>query len=262
MPGLLLASKSGKEIGKVTVLADSIKRWCEQESLAITVDRDDEVAFVGAISLPGEPALSVAVRASGGEPVRLLLSHSFELPIPAEMAADAEKESRIAALVERVAASRSTLLECRQTVQEERMAIELAVTVHEDGMSKQGFLTALEEVRKVGRVVEWELEALALTAGLMSEVRSDLGTIVERADTLASDAAKAAEELQIPAAPAEVPPPPAEGAPLAAEPGPAPSPPPTAEAAPTPAARFCPSCGRQAKKEHRFCIGCGSSLDG
>jgi hypothetical protein len=226
----------------VTVLTDSITRWCEQESLAIIVERDEATAFGGAISLPGEPELSVGVRASTGEPGRALLSHAFELPIPSEIAADAEAATRIADLVERVAASRSSLLECLQTIQAGKTTIEVVVTLHEDGMSKQSFLTALEEIRKVRRVVEWELDAMAQTVGLMSEVQSGLGAIVERTGALASDAAKAVQEFEAPAA--------ADTA--APQPQPA--------AAPD-ASVFCTECGRQARPGARFCNGCGSPLE-
>jgi hypothetical protein len=226
----------------VTALGDSIKRWCEQESLAFTAEGDEATAFAGIVALPGEPALSVGVEASAAQPSRVLLSHSFEQAIPPEVAADAEAPTRIADLLERVAASRSTLLECRQKVQAGKATIEVVVTLHEDGMSKQGFLTALEEIRKVRRVVEWELEAMAEAVGLMSDVRSGLGAIVERTEALASDAAKAVQEFEAPAA---------------AE---------TATPQPQPAAApddgvFCTECGRQARPGARFCNGCGSPLE-
>jgi hypothetical protein len=227
----------------VTVLADSIKRWCEQESLAATVGGDEETALAGIVSLPGEPALSIDLRASAKEPARVLLSHSFELPIPAEIAANEEAASAIGGLLERVAAGRSSLLECHQTVQAGKATIEVMVTLHEDGMSKQGFLTALEEIRKVRRVIEWELDAMAQAVGLMSDVQSGLGAIVERTGALASDAAKAAQEFEAAAA---------------AEPAPQPQ-----SAAALPAGGvFCPNCGRQAKPQQRFCTGCGTSLQG
>lgn len=250
-PGPLLADDGGKETGRVTVLTDSIKRWCEQESLAITVERDDETGFAGDVSLPDAPALSVRVRASAGEPTRVSLSHAFELPIPAEIAADAEAAIRIADLVERVAASRSSLLECRHAVHAGKATIEVVVTLHEDGMTKQGFLTALEEISKVRRILEWELDAMAQAVGLISDVQSGLGAIVERSEALASDAAAAVQEFDVPAAAAEPAPP--------AEPPP-PTPVPSGVAAPA-GGVFCAECGRQARPGARFCKGCGASLE-
>ena len=154
------------------------------------------------------------------------------------MAADPEGPQRIAALLERVAASRSALVECRPVAQGGKLAAEVAVTLHADGVSKQNLLTALEEVRKVVRVIGWEIQGISVAADIVSGVRA----LAEETGAFASDLAQAA------AAPVEAQPAP-----------PAPAGPAPASAAES---RFCPSCGKQSKPQQRFCTGCGATLEG
>lgn len=242
----------------MTLQGDNIQHWCKEESLSVVIERDDDEALVCTISVAAQPPLSIGLRSQRRDPARTELSSTFELQVPEEMAGGEQGRPRMESLLERVAAGRSALLDCRLLEWSERPSVEVVAVLHGDDFTKQGFLTTLAEIEKVHKIITWELETVGLAASMISEMQSRVGGIVGEADKLASQAAqaaKAAEELQVPAALEEAPPP-------AAEPGPPPSPPPTAEAAPTPAARFCPSCGRQAKKEHRFCIGCGSSLDG
>ena len=237
----------------MTALGDKIRRWCEEESLSAVVEQDDESALACAVSPPGDPSLSIAVRASGPQPSRVLLAHTFELPIPVEIAADPDAPQRIATLLDRVAASRSGLIDCRPLAPEGKAA-EVTLTLHADGISKQNFLCALDEVCKVVRVIEWELEGISAAADIVSNVRS----LVEQTGTFASELAQAvaapAEGLASPAQP--------EGAPPTSA---APQPPPPAPAA-TPVAApaagvFCTECGRQARPGARFCNGCGSPLE-
>jgi len=249
----------------MTVLGDNIKRWCQEESLSLIVEQDDEAALACAVSLPADPPLSISVRASGPLPSRVVLGQVFELPAPAEMSADPEGPQRIAMLLERVAAGRSGLVECRQTAQEGKPAAEAVVTLHQDGISKQSFLSALEEVRKVVRVIAWELEGISAAEDVLSEVRA----VVEQSGAFTSEFTQAAEGLRAAATPVEAPPPqeaaPPEPAPAPlAEPAPAPQPavPPEPTPPPAPAGLFCPKCGKQAKPEQRFCIGCGAPLEG
>jgi hypothetical protein len=155
------------------------------------------------------------------------------------MVADPEGPQQIATLLERVAANRSGLVECHPPAREGKTPAEVVVTLHEDGLSKHSFLTALEEVSKVTRVIAWELEGISMSAEVLSEVQS----IVAQTGALASEVAQAGQEA----------PPPAE------EPTPAPAPPPAPAA---PAGVFCPNCGRQAKPQQRFCTGCGAPLEG
>lgn len=238
----------------MTQLGDSIRQWCGEESLEAVVERDDE-ALACTVSIAADPPLSVAIRSERRDSPRILLSSSFGLSLSEELTHREETKGRVEALLERVAAARSSLVACRLVGETTRPTVEVVVTLHGDGFTKQGFLTALMEIEKLRKIVSLEVETMGLALGMMSEMQSRVGGIVAEAEELASQAAKAAEELPASAAPAEAPSAPA------AEPGPAPAPPPTAEAAPTPAGRFCPSCGRQAKAEHRFCIGCGSPLE-
>jgi len=234
----------------MTVPGDAIKRWCQEESLPVVTEQEAEADLACTVTLPGDPPLAISVRASAAQPGRALLSHTAHTPLPEEVGGESEAQQRLAALLERVAASRSVLVDCRLVQWKGELATEIVVTLHEDGMSKQAFLTALEEIRKVRRVVEWELDAMAQTAGLMSEVRSGIGAIVERTEALASDAAKAIQEFEAPATAAEP-------APTA----PTPPPPPAAPPAAPDAGVFCTECGRQARPGARFCNGCGSPLE-
>jgi len=175
------------------------------------------------------------------------MSHTTHVPLPEEIDRDPKAQQRLAALMERVAASRSALVECRLVEWRGALTAEIATTLHEEGASKQGFLTAVEEIRKVTRVMAWELEAMALTMGMVSEMGARIGSIVERSEALAADAARAVKEFEAPAAVEDAPPP----AP--------PSPPPVPPAAP--ASVFCANCGQQAKPGARFCRQCGAALE-
>jgi hypothetical protein len=229
----------------MTLLGDSIKRWCQEESLAVTTEPDDEAGRVCTVLLPGEPPLSVGV-AAGPAAARTVLACAFDLPIPQNMAADPQAPQQIARVLERVAASRAGLVECRPAAAAGKPAAEIAVTLHEDGMNKQTFLSALEEIRKIARVIAWELEGLSASTEVLAEVQA----IVEQAGAFASEAATAAEVRPPVAEPPPPPPPP-----------PAPTPaPPAAPAAP--AGVFCSTCGRQARPGARFCTGCGATLEG
>ena len=243
----------------MTPLGDSIKRWCQEESMALVVDQDDEAGLAYDVSLAGEPALSVSVRASGPQPSRVLLTHAFELTLPAELSAEPEGPQRLATVLERVSASRSGLVECRPVVEEGKPAAEVLVTLYADGISKQSFLNALEEVRKVVRVVTWELEGISAATEILSDVRA----VVDQTDAIASGIVKAAEGPRAAAAAVEAPPPPEEASPaVELTPEPTVEPPPEAPPPPAPTPRFCPSCGREKKPGQRFCIGCGAPLEG
>jgi hypothetical protein len=239
----------------VTQLGDSIRRWCSEESLQAVVEHDDDEALACSISIAADPPLSVAVRSEGRDSPRMLLTSTFALSLSEEVARREETKGRVSALLERVAAARSSLVGCRLLGEITSPTVEVAVTLHGDGFTKQVFLTALAEIEKVRKVVSFEVETMGLAVSMVSEMQSRVGGIVKEADALASQAARGAEELPASAASAEAPPAPA------GKPSPPPSPPPTAEAVPMPATRFCPSCGRQAKAEHRFCIGCGTPLE-
>jgi hypothetical protein len=248
----------------MSVVGDKIKRWCQEESLPLVVEQDDETGLACSVSLSGEPPLSISVRGSGPQPSQVHLQHTLELSLPAQVSSDPEGPQRIAAVLERVAAARSGLVECRPTAEQGKAAAEVVVTLHEDGMTKQVFLTALEELRKVARVITWDLEGVSAT----TEILSDVQAFVEKTEALASEMERAAGDVEEPAPPVEEPPTQPDTAQVEEAPAPAePSPPPQAPPAPTPpaaapASLFCPNCGRQAKPEHRFCIGCGTPLDG
>jgi hypothetical protein len=240
----------------MSAIGDRIKGWCQEESLGLVSERDDEAGLVYVIALADQPALSVTIRGSRPEPDPVLVTHTFEMSIPDEMQRVAEGQEQVAALLERAAASRSGLIDCRPTQAEGKPAAEVSVTLHGDGLTKQCFLSALEDIRKMRRVVGWGLEGISqLASGLV-----DARAAMEDTEALAAEVAQAAEVVQEAAA-----------APEAEAPSPEPTPEP-AEVAPsspsaavpgvtTPTGRFCPNCGKQAKSDQRFCIGCGTSLE-
>jgi hypothetical protein len=251
----------------MSVIGDKITRWCEEESLSLDAQRDDETALNYVIALPGDPVTSITVSASGADPDRVLLTHAFDMTVPAEVRAEEDWRQQVARLVESVAVSRSGLVQCRLLEEKEKPTAEVVVTLHHDGIMKQSFLTALEETRKVRQVIEWGLEGISSSVEILSNARS----VVEQTEALASEMSKAAEGGEEPAAAAPppkaaptaitpiTPPPEAEAEPAAPTP---PPPPPEPAPPPAPAGLFCPKCGKQAKPEQRFCIGCGTSLEG
>ena len=244
----------------MALLADNIKLWCQEESLSLVPRQGDESALSCVITLPGDPPLSVDVTASPDTSRRILLSHTAPLPATQD-SSDPDAPQRVAALLERVAASRSALVDCRLLQGEGEPTAQIVVTLHEEGVSKHSFLSALGEIGKVRRVIAWEMETMALTLGLVSDIRSCAAEIAQRTEALASDAAEAVAAAGASAAPTRPPPPAAEPPPPqppAPAPPPAPVPPPTAAAA----SLFCPNCGRQARPGARFCSGCGASLEG
>jgi hypothetical protein len=227
----------------VADLGGTVKRWCQEESLSLMAEQDSEATLACAITLPGYTPLTISLRARAAQPGQVLLSHTAHMPLPEEVEGRPDAQERLAVLLERVAASRSALIDCRLVQWKGELATEIVATLHEEGATKQGFLVTLEEIRKVTRVVAWELEAMALTLGLVSEVSARVGDIVERTEALASDTAKAIQESE------------AATEPSAPQPQPPPAPAP-------PAGIFCSTCGRQAKPQQRFCTGCGTSLQG
>ena len=227
-------------------LGGTVKRWCQEESLSLMAEQDSEATLACAITLPGYTPLTISLRARAAQPGQVLLSHTAHMPLPEEVEGRPDAQERLVALLERVAASRSALIDCRLVQWKGELATEIVATLHEEGTTKQGFLVALEEIRKVTRVVAWELEAMALTLGLVSEVSARVGDIVERTEALASEAAEAVAAAEATVAPTEAPP-------LAPSPSPAPA---------APAGVFCTTCGRQARPGARFCTGCGATLEG
>jgi len=177
------------------------------------------------------------------------------MPLPDELAADAEATQRLTALLERVAASRSLLVECSLLPSQGELKTQIVVTLHEEGMSKQSFLAALEEVRKVERVIGWEVESMAMALGMMSEVHSRVADIAARTEALGSDAASAVAEAEAAAALTEPPP--------AVEPSQ-----PQAETAvvveqsDASSDVFCRNCGQHVRPDARFCRACGANLKG
>jgi hypothetical protein len=216
----------------VTPQLDSFRRWCEAESIGLATEQDDDQALVCTISISGEPPLTLRLESPRRTPGPTLLSYTFEPAVPAEVAVGDQGRERVAALLERVAAGRSALVSCRLDDSADSGVVEVVVTLHEDGLTKQTFLTAVAEFEKVRNIVSWELESMGLAASMMSEVQTRVGGIVQEAEELASEAASAA-------------------APAAAQDGP-----------PDAAGRFCNACGKQAKPEQRFCNGCGAPFGG
>ena len=236
----------------MTAIEDTVKRWCQEESLLFVSQQETGAVLAFAVALPGDPSLNVTVRALASRPGRLLISNIVQIPLPEELAADAEAPQRFTSLLEHVAASRSLLVDCALLPGQGELKAEIAVTLHEEGMSKQSFLAALEEVRKVERVISWEVESLALTLGMMSEVHSRVADITARTGALATDTASAVAEAE--AAVADV------AAAPTVEPSPAS---PVTERAPEapPTRLFCTNCGREVRPQQRFCTVCGSRLE-
>jgi predicted RNA-binding Zn-ribbon protein involved in translation (DUF1610 family) len=258
----------------MTELKDRIERWCREESLEVAVARDDEGGFDCTMSL-AEPPLAISVR-SVGAPGRLLVACTFDFAVPDDLAEGAE---RFMALCEGVALARSALIRCTPSWEESRVSAEVAVTVFAEDLTKQLFLTALGEVKKVGLVLERELQAISMSAGVIAEVQA----IIEESSALASTVAAgtAGAEEAAPPAPEDVqpavdePPPPAaeempaiveesppvlvEEMPAAVEePNPAPMPVAPSEAV---ADRFCTNCGAAIRGRARFCRTCGAPLE-
>ncbi len=174
------------------------------------------------------------------------MTHAFGVPVPEEVREEEDWREKVARLVESVAISRSGLIQCRLREGEEEPTAEVVVTLHHDGITKQSFLTALEETEKVRRVIEWGLESISSSIGILSDVRS----VVEQTEALTSEVSKGAEGVEEPVAPVSAP----TAAPTAITPPP--------EAVPLElAGRFCSKCGKEAKPGQRFCIGCGTSLE-
>ena len=267
----------------MTELRERIERWCGEESLALTVARDDEGGLD--CTAVGESQPAVTIRSSVEQAGRLVLSHTFEYALSNELAGDAQDAERFAALAAAVVLARSSLVECRPDWGQGRASVAVTVTLFDDGLTKQSLLTGLDEVRKVGLLLERELAAASLIAGVLAEVKS----IVAQAPVFASSAAPEAAQGEAAAVPEaapvveEVPPPvvdevappaveslvtePTEPPPEAvAETVVAEAPQPEAVAvAPPPDSEpgiFCTNCGYKSRLGARFCRSCGGRLDG
>jgi hypothetical protein len=233
-------------------LGSKIKGWCQEQSLGLAAEQDDDAGLVYVVAMPGEPALSVTIRGAGAEPDPVMVTHTFEIPVPEGVQRDPEGREQVATLLERTAASRSGLIDCRLVDGDGKSSAEVSVTLYGDGLTKQSFLSALTEISKVRRVVAWGLDNMALAMDTLT----DMSAMVQETEALASEISKVAEGMEEAVAAEEAAPPPPDAAPATSAPAPqAPSP-------PTPARRFCSNCGREAKPGQRFCIGCGTSLEG
>lgn len=231
----------------MSVIGDRIKKWCKEESTVFEMRREDSTGFEYSVAPPVTPEIRAAVRASGPDPDRVAITHAFDLPVPPDMQQAEGWHDQLSSLLESVAVNRPGLIRCWLVDGTDPPVAEVAVTIHGDGLTKQSFLTALDEVGKVRRVIEWGIE------GVMSsvEILSNVSSVVEQAEALASEMSA-----------------PGQGAP---SPEPSPDSAPTVigrpeeieapvATAPAPAKRFCPKCGREAKPAQRFCVGCGASL--
>jgi hypothetical protein len=236
----------------MTELRERIERWCREESLELAVAKDDEGGLVCTLPSFGEPKLAITVRSAAEGPGRLLLAHTFEFAVPEELATDAQGAERFSGLVEGIALARSALVECRPSWGQGRASAEVAVTVFAEGLTKQSFLTALDEVRKVGVLLGRELEAASMSAGVLAEVQSIIAQSAAFASSATPDAAQAEAAAPIAgeaATPAVEPPQPqAEAAVVAEQPAAAPD-------------VFCPNCGTPVRSGARFCRSCGANLE-
>jgi len=216
----------------MTELREKIERWCREESLELAVAKDDEGGLVCTLLAFGEPPLAITVRSAVEGPGRLLLAHTFEFAVPNELATDAQGAERFSGLAEGIAFARSALVECRPSWGQGRASAEVTVSLFAEGLTKQSFLTGLDEVRKVGVLLGKELEAASLSAGVLAEVQG----IIAQSAAIGSSAAPEAAQTEA-------------AAPVVAE---------------QPAAApdvFCPNCGAQVRSGARFCRSCGANLE-
>jgi hypothetical protein len=237
----------------MTELRERIERWCREESLELAIAKDDEGGLDCALPVFGEPPLAITIRSAPGMPGRLLLAHTFECAIPDELAATSEGAQRFAGLAEAVALARSALVECRPSWGQGRASAEVVVTVFAEGLTKQSFLTGLDEVRKVGLLLGRELEAASLTAGVLAEVQS----IVAQSAAFISPPATEPEQAEGAESVVE------EDAPPAVEPSqPQAETAVVAEQSDASSDVFCRNCGQQMRSDARFCRSCGANLKG
>ena len=264
----------------MTELREKVERWCREESLEAAVNRDEESSF-GCIVTLRELALSISLRSASEDENRLLLGHTFEFAVPDELPDGAE---RFVALCEGAALARSSLITCRPMWGQPSASAEVTVTLFAQDLTKQSFLTALEEMRKAGLVLERELQAVLLSAGVMAEVQAIIEESRAMASTVAAETANAEEpappapedvqpvveeaplvaEEPAPAVVEEAPAVVEEPAPIVAEEAPAMAtePPMVQEPAPLLAAdRFCTSCGAVIRGTAKFCRTCGTPLE-
>ena len=213
-------------------LSEDVKRWCAEESIDLRLLEEKPDGFAGEVS-DGQAQLQMA--SSDG---RIWIRHAFALELAPSLRADPEAARQIEDMLANITASRSSLTECRTLAPGEPRA-EVTTTVYPEGLTKQAFLTALAEARKVRLLVESGLKAAA--AGV--EAIAGMRAAIEEAETLVGGMAT---DLAAAGAP------PAE---LAASPA---RPQPTIEA---PVGGFCPHCGCGVAANARFCRQCGGSLE-
>jgi hypothetical protein len=96
--------------------------------------------------------------------------------------------------------------------------------LHLDGLTRNELATAIWGAWKAQELLALEILAY-----------KELGSLSSKLDAPPEETQAASEGLAVP---------------------PEPTPP------PAPAGLFCPKCGKQAKPDQRFCIGCGTSLEG
>jgi hypothetical protein len=235
----------------MSVIGDKIRTWCQEESAALELRQDNSTGLEFSIAPSGGYEIRASVRASGPDPDRVVITHAFELPVPPAMQQSKGWHDQLPALLESVAVNRPGLISCRLIEGTGPSAAEVAVTVHADGLTKQSFLTALEEAGKVRRVIEWGIEGVTAS----DEVLSNVSSVVEQAEALASEVSDVGKGVPTPAqsesAPTVIARPEEMEAPVSAATGPE-----------TQSKRFCPNCGKEAKEPQRFCVGCGASLGG
>jgi hypothetical protein len=212
-------------------------------------------------------AFTVAVGASDEKRTELTVSESYPVTLEAAdrtLSVTSERELppevqgvvdmsqlKEAAFGQARAAAMPTLSETKEVGGKQWASFR--IPLHLDGLTRNELATAIWEVWKAQEMLVSQIEGF-----------KELETLSAELEGLEAEAEPPLPE----APPAEVAPPTAPAA--AAEPQPAPPPAPAppeavpAEAAPppptSPAGRFCPKCGKQAKPEQRFCIGCGAPV--
>jgi hypothetical protein len=214
---------------------ENVKRWCAEESIELRVLEEKPDCFSAESALDWRPE-PLEIASSRG---RISLRHTFSLDLAESLRADPEIARQVAEMLASISASRSFLTDCRALFNGSPRA-EITTISFEDGLTKQVFLTAIAEARKVRLLIESALQAAAAGVEAVAGMRA---AIVE-AETLVGGMATDLAAADVP--------------PAALAPSPAPPQPPIA----APAGGFCPHCGSGIPANARFCRHCGGSREG
>ena len=149
-------------------MLEEIERWCRDASLGYTVDQPGEPGFRASVLLDDPPDLLV-IEVQGpdkaGEPLRL--RHAFDLP-----AADGPQltRERTAELLEAAVLQRSALVDAKLQGDAVPPTVEMVAVIHEDGLSRHTFMTALFECQKLRRILIREVRSALVSEAAMASL--------------------------------------------------------------------------------------------